>query len=270
MKRKQKRPFVKSSPTDLYIYSERPSEGAGILVQELRRQGIRARRLRERRVPDVRVINWGDSKAPDNFLNSGSAVTQAISKVRTGEALSESKVHTVAITKDRKAANTWLQNGSRVLCRRDAGTGGKGIVIASREDELVECDFYSRYFPKTHEFRVHVFGNTAIDVTEKRARIGGQVARTIRSYDNGWVFSHNLSVQPQDLEKLKSTCVSAVKALGLDFGAVDVLAILDTENPRRLKKHYVCEVNTAPGLDSPTTIECYVNAIKEYLSGTSS
>ena len=51
----------------------------------------------------------------------------------------------------------------------------------------------------------------------------------------------------------------AVLALGLDFGAVDLVLCKDTGLP------YVLEVNTAPGLHSPTVLAAYVEAIKEML-----
>lgn len=146
------------------------------------------------------------------------------------------------------------------------------MVSANTPEEVVEgCDFYSRYYPKTHEFRAHVFRGKVIDFIEKRARpVEGLPPpdREVRSWSNGWVFSHNLSVEESTLVPLKEACVKAVACLGLDFGTVDILAILEkTEVPRRMKSYRICEVNTAPGLESPTTIDAWVSAIKEWLHG---
>jgi glutathione synthase/RimK-type ligase-like ATP-grasp enzyme len=52
--------------------------------------------------------------------------------------------------------------------------------------------------------------------------------------------------------------LAAVSALGLDFGAVDIIW------NEREDKCYVLEVNTAPGLQG-STLENYANAIMEVL-----
>ena len=56
-------------------------------------------------------------------------------------------------------------------------------------------------------------------------------------------------------DHVRAQSVAAVRSLGLDFGAVDVV--------ERQNKAYVLEVNTAPGLVG-TTLEKYVDAIREY------
>ena len=62
---------------------------------------------------------------------------------------------------------------------------------------------------------------------------------------------------------LNELALGALTALGLDFGAVDILACLGKEIPRRLSKAVICEVNTSPGLECTQTIKAYVDAIKE-------
>lgn len=264
MKMHQKR-YIQRVP-DVYVYSRRPSGGAVNLVHALRGAGIRARRSRVL-VPTSTVpcINWGDSEFEGNGLNQGTGVAAAISKLKTFQHLEAAKIPTCRATVDAGRAAVWVKNGRTVFARRDGLSAGIGIEVVAGNGELPAADFYSRYFPKTHEFRVSVFKGHVIDFIEKRARLDGQVDRAVRSHGNGWVFSHNLSLQQEDVDKVKETCVRAVGCLGLDFGAVDVLAILDKTTPRKLKKHIVCEINTAPGLESPTTIEKWVAAIKEWL-----
>ena len=58
---------------------------------------------------------------------------------------------------------------------------------------------------------------------------------------------------PEDCEK---QAVAAVVALGLDFGAVDVVYNVKEQ------KAYVLEVNSAPGL-SGTTLDKYVEVFKD-------
>lgn len=176
--------------------------------------------------------------------------------------------------------------------------------IVAQQEEIPTAPLYTKYYPKTHEFRVHVFRQTVpsgaslpgvpgvhgykvIDLTEKRNRVfEGQpdmeailkVNRIIRSHENGWVHSHRITpMQPGDLDKIKTASIRAVGALGLDFGAVDVLAILGPPEPligglndheeapivRPLKSFKICEVNTAPGLENEATITAYSKAILE-------
>ena len=70
----------------------------------------------------------------------------------------------------------------------------------------------------------------------------------VRNHDNGFIFQIEDFDLPEDCE---TQAIAAVEALGLYFGAVDVVY-----NGRE-KKAYVLEVNSAPGL-SGTTLDKYV------------
>ena len=60
------------------------------------------------------------------------------------------------------------------------------------------------------------------------------------------------------LEDNEIYAIRATRALGLNFGAVDIIRDINNNS-------FVLEVNTAPGLEGLTLIN-YTNAIKEYLS----
>lgn len=72
----------------------------------------------------------------------------------------------------------------------------------------------------------------------------------IRSNRLGWKFIH-MKVVPKELV---AQAVAALKALALDFGAVD--ACTDADG-----KHWILEVNTGPGLEE-TPFKAYVDALK--------
>ena len=59
--------------------------------------------------------------------------------------------------------------------------------------------------------------------------------------------------------ELRTTAEHAVEALGLDFGAVDIMYHENT--------FYVLEVNTAPGLTRTRTLEAYANEIRRLKEG---
>lgn len=222
-------------------------------------------------------INWGSSNPfvvtysdlPPPILNLAGCVGIALSKLKTLIMLKEAGIPALEATGDVQVAAQWVGQ-STLLCRKDGLSGGAGITKlepgAMIPGNLVNSDFFVKYWKKTHEYRVHVFKGVAIDIQQKRKRTDwdGNYDPMIRNFDNGWVFCHdNIKGTEQELQLLRSTAISAVESIGLDFGAVDILARFGTDGP--LRKHVVCEINTAPGLEG-TTLDKYVQAIRGYLN----
>jgi hypothetical protein len=284
---------------DLVIYAARGSTGARRLATALG-----CRRWRDdlperytRRRPYFRgndspmVVNWG-STVPARWLtdgrfrlnpvwvNSAKAVNSAINKLEFFRQLcSDGKPagSTVAVpllkwTTNRDEALEWLKKKDckGIVARTKlTGSSGQGIVLSTSADSVPTAPLYTRVYPKTHEFRVHVFNGRVIDTTQKKLKGGpNDVAdRFIRSHDNGWVHAHDgIDLSSDDRGTIGVGCIAAVLGLDLVFGAVDVLAILeppDADRVRRLKSYVVCEVNTGPGLENTATIEAYSKAILE-------
>lgn len=239
--------------------------------------------------PRTLVVNWGTSHYPEwhrrdsVYLNSPEAVRAKTSKVRQISRLREAGVPVPVITTRRDEAQQWLRAGSRVLVRRDGGEGGRGITVVEADEgnaghvntaRLPEADFYSQYFRKNYEFRFHVFQGNVIDVAQKKRatearegmrNFGNETLhqRVVRSYDNGWIFAHNdLHLPPAARQRMADASVAAVRALNLDFGAVDVLAHFGGDDDNRLLQFAVCEVNSAPGVEITETIQAYATAIR--------
>jgi D-alanine-D-alanine ligase-like ATP-grasp enzyme len=172
--------------------------------------------------------------------------------------LDEAGVNIPNFTTHRADAQRWLENDEcKVMCRTILnGHSGKGIVVAREVEELVDAPLYTEYIKKTHEFRVHVFNGNVIDYVQKKKRAGVEERnKYVRSVENGWVFCReDIEVR----EDVKAIAIDAVLALGLDFGAVDVILGHDGNV-------YVLEVNTAIGMEG-TTVECYKNAFQEFLN----
>jgi len=146
-----------------------------------------------------------------------------------------------------------LSSGTIVARALIKASEGLGITIFNREDMWPPAPLYTEYIPKKKEFRVHVWNNEVIDVSEKRKKSGYEAERNtqIRNTANGYVFCRTGVVEPDGLRQL---ALDAVAALGRTYGAVDIIW-----NEKR-NKCYVLEVNSRPGMEG-TTVEIYANAI---------
>lgn len=235
-----------------------------------------------------RVPHWLSSTTP--ILNHPDIVRRASNKLDTLEYLTEAGVRTVDYTTDVSVAQDWVENGSKVFVRHTlTGHSGDGIeVIESDRDsheltdianqlyslgydtlgEIVEeriespmvpdAPLYTLGVTNAGEYRVHVFNGEVILYQKKSRRIDedGNVVTPegeeadIRNLDTNWVYrTGNL----RRLERIEQLAIDAIDALGLDFGAVDI--IKDTEGTV-----YVLEVNSAPGLGNTETLAAYVSA----------
>lgn len=216
------------------------------------------------------IINWGCSESRHTatrgvrFLNHPYFVRAKQSKLAQYQKFAEASVPTVDYTTDEDVVRSWLGEGYKAYARlHDSDFGGRGIRVLHPEaadGEVPQARVYTKEFNALREYRVHVFPNTAgeptiIDVTQKRRRNGRQKS-DVRSWGNGYVFCHD-KVKPLP-DSAKKACIDAVKALGLDFGGVDIL----------VKKDGTCavlEVNSAPGIEG-TTLDKYAEAINTYVN----
>ena len=228
---------------------------------------VRSDSLRFKPRPTDVIINWGNSKAPEFYkslvewqahYNDIEPVGIAVNKLRTFQALQD-RCNIPEWTTDPLIARMWE---NVVIRNKLTGFGGEGIRLWNKKDAGAEGLFpdaplYVQYKKKKKEFRVHVFKGEVIDITQKKKRkdFEGEINTKIRNYGNGWVYCREDLEIPADLRE--QSC-AAIKTLGLDFGAVDIIWN-EKEN-----KSYVLECNTAPGLEG-TTIEAYKNAILKSL-----
>jgi hypothetical protein len=248
-----------TSRVRLYPYG--PSKTAYQLVKAA--LGLKIRRVNSRYKyrPRHLVINWGSSMLPPALvgkpvLNKPEAVRRATSKQATFRFLRDAGVSVPDWTADRQVAQGWLQD-CKVLGRDlDHGSQGRGITVYKRRGELGDHKFYVKYSRKEREFRVHVFGKTVIFIQEKLKKRGVENAnKYIRSHDRGWCFAFNHLIQDPCPLDCYNQAITAVEALGLDFGAVDMG--WNSEDGVT-----VFEVNTAPGLEG-TSLMAYAQKVAD-------
>jgi glutathione synthase/RimK-type ligase-like ATP-grasp enzyme len=200
--------------------------------------------------------NW--QQTGERWLNNPQRVVVAADKRESLLRFFEDGVPCPEFTSDVKLAKEWAKKWTIFARTILNGHSGQGIVVCDKDTvDFPIAPLYVKYKKKTREYRVHVFQGEVIDVQQKKKRLDfdKEVNTKIRSFDNGWVFCREGIECPEDLY---STAIKAVGALGLDFGAVDVIYNLH-EN-----KCYALEVNTAPGLEGETMFS-YVIAFLNYI-----
>lgn len=137
---------------------------------------------------------------------------------------------------------TWLPRSNRHV-------GGNDLL-----NGVDAPDFYSKKENIVEEYRVHMFRGKSIRAGKKMQQpqrpAGGAPHAWIRSFDAGWVIRYDGFQSTKPMRKLAR---EALKALGLDFGAVDIAKKSDGTL-------MVLECNRAPGVEGGT-IESYAKHI---------
>lgn len=219
------------------------------------------------------IINWGNGRSPSwsgvassrgvRIINSASAVNVAGNKLSTFQALQRAGVSIPEFTTSVGMAQQWLRDGEIVVERHDLrGSSGKGIRIVSLNDEDTEAELrdaplYTKFLDKSAEYRVHIFRGQMIDFVQKKRvsseRRDDSFNPYVSSMEHGWVFTRT---EVPEVPSVIRVAKQAVEALGLDFGAVDIMFYEG--------RSYVLEVNTAPGL-AGTTLVKYGNALRRLM-----
>lgn len=210
--------------------------------------------------PDI-VINWGASQFNRSIVtplivNHPYAVALAVNKLQAFNHL-KGNVGIPDYTESLEEASRWLAEDVTIVERHTlTGHSGEGVRIVEPGQELQEAPMYVKYIAKKHEYRIHVFRDKVFFVQRKARQYDvpiDEVNWKVRNIKGGFIYA-NQNVDVADVAKEQA--IITIKALGLDFGAVDMIY------NERHNKFYVLEVNTAPGLTN-TTLDKYVEVFKE-------
>lgn len=248
------------------------SASAKLLCQALQITNLKKRT--KLRSGDV-ILNWGgQGDMPDDFdydtmymINSPEAITRAVFKVDTLQAIAQYTGNTNYFT-TRSDVMQWIANqggmpaGMVIYCRTlTRASKGRGIVVAKSVDEIVDAPLYTYAYPCKREYRVHVFGSSIVDLVAKVKVVDKNSPKYVenpnafvRNSETGYVFARGAVKIPNSVrEELENSAKTAVDALGLTFGAVDI--VRDVNN-----NYTVLEINTAPGIMG-SALAGYVDAI---------
>lgn len=217
------------------------------------------------------IVGWGAGEWPNwkrsafaagaVWLNTSEDICNSVYKDRTFNILRQAGIPIPETTYSSTTAREWLLRGDVVIARNIlSGKDGEGITVVHDSRNLPEEHLYSRYFPVSQEYRVHVFRGVPFwcqvrhpieDRTNKFYR--STPNPYVRTSSNGWT----LYVSNQDCPAIcKRVAVQAVGAVGLDFAAVDI-----GYNSRG--EVCVYETNTSPELTN-RTCDAYVNTLIEF------
>jgi len=204
-------------------------------------------RILERALANVEGedVNWGYPVIED-AINPSEAIRLASNKRVALTLMAAQGVPVPEFTTDLPA-----------VARPDKHFGGSGFFLCQTFDDVLWADEHGAthllaFIEGGREFRVHVAFGKSIKVAEK---IGGNPL--IRNFKHGSKFMY-----PQNFEHkktLRKLAKRAVRVLGLDFGAVDIIW--------KDGKWYVLEVNTAPSLTSNSDVlDRYIKAFTDNAS----
>jgi len=138
---------------------------------------------------------------------------------------------------------------------------------------------FLEFIPKTREYRVHTFIKArhleippkertadhyiSIKVSEKvwQGETQPDPNEPQKNHEFGWTFLGQQNRRGEELDVVRYAAKQAIAALGMDFGAVDVMYKLRTKQP------FVLEVNSTPSLsdDNANTCEVYAKRILKTL-----
>lgn len=202
------------------------------------------------------LIRWGSRagagfRPSEGVINSQSALRSNTDKLNSLQCLEDAGVPVPDYTTDRDEISETF--GYPALGRSENHTRGEDInlIMQWRDAYLTSGnDYFVEYIPTDLEYRMHVIDGEVVKVHEKRLRSEADNHPFIRNHETGWVF-----VEPRGNVPDEQIAVDAVGALGMDFGAVDMIRAEDGSE-------YVLEVNSAPSLDE-TNLEIYGDALLE-------
>lgn len=138
----------------------------------------------------------------------------------------------------------------KVVGRPDRHERGRGLWICSEAQDIERAlqgnpskpaaTHFMEYIEAPHEYRAHIFQGKSIRISEKLFNEDGYT-----------------TIKPTgEIKHVRKAAKQALEAVGLDFGAVDVLA---NEN-----ECWVLEVNAAPGLGG-TLPQLYAETFREWM-----
>ncbi len=169
-----------------------------------------------------------------------------------------------------------------VVGRTSYHKGGQGFWFCKTLGEVrravqAGATHFLEFVPNTREYRVHTFikpraleqgersweDYASIKISEKvwQGKNKPDPNEPQKNHEFGWTFLGPQNRREEELDVVRHAAKQAIAALGMDFGAVDVMYRIKTKRP------YVLEVNSTPSLadENADTCERYATRILKTL-----
>lgn len=186
------------------------------------------------------IIMWG------NHINLGEVNCPIINKYEASKLAADKRLSRLFLQEKGISVPKSFDNSYRgelkfpIIARPSKHHGGSDFHMINNLHDLLtnhNPDFYyQEVINKTNEYRVHVAFGKVIGINEKPIGDDIRANQAVTGLSWGTVLKWN----DYPVELCRVAC-SAVKELGLDYGAVDVMYDGTT--------YYVAEVNTSPYID---------------------
>lgn len=239
----------------IYVQCSVPSEGANLLAETLRGNGVKAIRTR-----DIERLHRRLNFQRDTVIGWGELIPFAGVRVLNGKP-SRTKLEELGALQEKGVPVPPFDT-------HNWGEGWIGRSLRHQEGndflppgERPRPAYWTRKLDIEREFRFHIFklpeGFMSIRGGEKLPRVPNPHP-WVRSWQHGWKISYGKDLKGAG--KCREASKKALEALGYDFGAVDV-GLLRGGEP------VVLEVNSRIGLDEGgDTVVKYAEAIERVVN----
>lgn len=138
---------------------------------------------------------------------------------------------------------------------------GEGIFFIKNRDELIEFMrshdiaqyLIEKYYTYSKEYRLHLYKGECFYTCRKMLKNDTPEENRFHRHDNNsvWILEENeLFAKPANWNEIVAECDKAMKAVGLDIGAIDIkVQSKNLVDP----KFIILETNSAPSLGEITT-----------------
>lgn len=149
------------------------------------------------------------------------------------------------------------ENDFPVIGRKKHHSKGRGFFVCYLSEDIKQAKrrgavYFSKYYPKTDEYRAHIMGNKTIIVSEKI----GDKSKKCWNHKNNFKYRHMYRhewLEDETLMQAIRKCKKGLALLQLRFGAFDILLNRNDQ----FEPFVISEVNTAPSL-SPLAKKHYI------------
>lgn len=237
------------------IYNRHSYITAKKLAKEL---GLVAKNDREQ-ISDMPIIRYGSSRYfgfNNPQINNIESIMSASNKY-----LSLGILNQTGITVPKIYVTSCMDSMKYpVLARKNYHKQGRDIILCNNEEEAFSAlqsnrDYFVEFVEARAEYRLHCVNNEIVKIFRKvkEDAIPDDFIRCVR---NGWGF-YRVDTEQDWLQPMKTKAIESLKALGLYFGAVDMIHSID-------RRFVVLEVNSAPALNTDT-LNIYAEKLHRWL-----